>query len=167
MWSNNLLDSGKTLATFFTGCHTAGPNRCPLYENTPSLVESRFNNIFNSLKTRPLGAHFFLDGKNESDYDVIDFNRAKRIIFSSLYSPFDMYPKLAKALAALEKGDASLLLTMIPLPHYTCGAEGSDAFDLSALHGIRCSDGAPVEDTLEEFKEYYEHLAKTSDFADM
>ena len=168
-WDNNLIDTGKTLQFFFDACSAAGPNgTCPLYEPTPSAVRTRVNNILTSLASKPVPV------RNTTSYAVVDFSAAKLALFASLYKPFDTFPRIATALAALEKGDASLLSAFSPPPQLKCTGCGNDesrerfeyAGDLSAGTAIRCSDGEKVNDSDEELRQHYERLAKVSEFAD-
>lgn len=87
-----------------------------------------------------------------------------------------MFPPLVDALAALEKGNASLALGLANTPHLICPSCGdkkkaeSDVFnfagDDSAPAAIMCTDGEPVHDTLEEARKHFEEMSEMSQFAD-
>lgn len=83
--------------------------------------------------------------------------------------------KLASALAKLEKGDASEIVTFSPPETFECSEEcGKKAKgerfekpgDLSGGTAVRCSDGEVVEDGLDELREHYERMLGLSEFAD-
>ncbi|KDQ11946.1 hypothetical protein BOTBODRAFT_432647 [Botryobasidium botryosum FD-172 SS1] len=166
-WITNLVDTDKTIATFFTGCFSAGPSGCSFHAPSPQLIASRLDALYASVKARPVPVYTPLG------YGVVDYSMLQQLIFMSLYTPYTFYPQLADALAALEKNDGGPLLGLstkleeklecdcprTPVPELPGGSD--------AALGIRCTDGAPVEDDLEELQAHFEKLGKLSSFADV
>jgi hypothetical protein len=165
-------DTDKGLEYFFEQCVQAGQLKCALYERTPKAVAARVQKIFDSLKTHPIPV---VIGDGPSDYDVVDYVKVRRTIFSFLYSPFAIGgPALAGILAALEKGDG--------VPYYAAHIDGRNYLQCQSDESIRqdgagfaqlatmaigCSDGDQVNDTLPQLQSWFEANKKQSSFAEL
>ncbi|KDQ18796.1 hypothetical protein BOTBODRAFT_153690 [Botryobasidium botryosum FD-172 SS1] len=166
-WITNLVDTDKTLTAFFTGCFSAGPSGCPFHAPSPQLIASRLDALYASVKARPVPVFTSLG------YGVVDYSMLRQLIFTSLYSPYNSYPQLADALAALEKNDGGPLLGLYARSEekLECDCPRTPVPELplsyDAALGIRCTDGVPVEDDVEELQAHFEKLGKLSSFADV
>jgi len=99
LWSTNLIDTHKTMDAFFTYCHAAGPSNCPFYAPTPDLIAANLTALYASVRARPVPV------RTAKSYGLIDYDRLRVSVFTSLYSPWATWAPLAKALADLARGD--------------------------------------------------------------
>lgn len=79
------------------------------------------------------------------------------MLFSSLYKPLYSFPKVAKILADLEKGDGKSMVAFTKEGfECNCSAEPAPRIDpgSEAMWSIACSDGEKVDDNLETFHDY-------------
>lgn len=171
--ASSVKDTDKGTQLFYEACVAAGPSLCPLYEPSAALIRTRVNALLSSLKTHPITGQ---SARNPADYGTVDYSKVLIAFFEALYKPYEKLPAFAEALAALERGDASLMLGLSPPPHVSCaecgnGGSKSKTFsfvgDESVQLSISCSDGTPVNDTLEEVEEYYRKMAALSQFGDV
>jgi len=169
LWSNNLLDTDKTLQTFFTGCYEAGPLECPFYAPSPEAIRQNLTNLYDSVRAKPIAI------KTRNTYGVLDYNHIRTVIFASLYSPYALFPIVGKALAELAGGDGTSLFELVnpPQPQYDCSCDSSkeeerkwaEVTDASAT--ILCNDGADIPGDLESSRKYFEEMAKKSEWGDI
>lgn len=173
LWSNNLRDTDAELHNLFVDCVDAGPTLCPIYEETPEAIRNRVDRLLNNLQNSPQSYYNTTDGS----FDVIDRNAAKTMIFWTLYKPHGRGYNLTYALAALEDGDAAPAVKLSGVARELkdflscpCGTDGPSRdrqFLWETSTAIACGDGRPVTDSLEELREYYDDMAKTSIFAEV
>jgi len=165
-WATNLIDTDKTLSTVLASCFTAGPSACPFYAPSPELIASRLDALYTSVKARPVPVY------TPSGYGIIGYSALKQLMLIALYAPYNIFPLFAEALAALEKNDGGPLLELRATfePKLECDCPRVPAEPLGsgsdALLAIRCTDGLPVEDGVEELQAHFEKMAKLSSFAD-
>lgn len=172
-WESSIEDTDKGAWLFYAACSAAGPAKCPLYEPTAEAIHARVNRLLDTLKNHPIYARSVSDPSN---YGFIDYSRMKLAIFEALYKPYSNMPPLAVAIAALERGDGSLMLDISGPDHVSCPSCGGgspskpDLFgftkDESRQLSIMCGDAAMVQDTLEDARKTYEKMSKQSEFAD-
>jgi hypothetical protein len=100
--------------------------------------------------------------------EIVTYSLVKCFITAALYRPINLFPSLAKSVAALEKGNGAPFLNLSALRKpfsCDCGAcrlppeppiepEGTE----DAFRAIMCTDGSGMNDTVEEFERYSEHL---------
>lgn len=175
MWSNNLVDTDKILDWFFEACAEAGPKLCSLHDSSASKIKDRFLSLFNSLKTSPMPVAATSLLASPSEYGIVDYALALRVVFAFTYGPYASPVRtftpavLASALAAAEKGD--------PVPLWNLDKNNTIEFKCScgpsspvpflrgdATAAISCTDGDPVEDTTEELQAVYDTLIADSMF---
>lgn len=168
LWADNLADTDKVLETFFTSCVSAGPSACAFYAASPDQIVARLDALYASIKRQPVPVF------SPSQYGTVDYSMLRQVIMSSLTSPYDSFPALAQALAALEKGDGGPMLQMgASGEQLQCDCPGnndaiSGVLGLEAQDAISCTDGTPVEDGLDQLQAFYEETAKKySSFADV
>ena len=145
------------MQTFFDSCHNAGPSGCAFYASSPKAISRNLAKLYDITKSNP----FPVFAPNTSSYGVVDYNFLRNSISLALYFPYLTFPLLADAFAALSQGDA--------IPIWEVGS-----YIQSILGGlsdaeiaISCNDGNFIPATLEDAEQYYNVLAKTSDWADI
>ena len=128
--------------------------------------------ILESLKNKPL-AYYSPGGAAHS---IIDYSNAKYILFSALYQPFIYGPLALKALARAERGDPSLLWqfsfrraaeSLIQCDCPLSGAEEQASYFIEPSIAIACGDGEPVNEGVDELREFYERLGADSFFGEV
>ncbi|KAK6003422.1 hypothetical protein QM012_009193 [Aureobasidium pullulans] len=139
-WYTDLVDTEKTMNSFYQYCVDAGYPACALAnpdgKAEPEHVKQRSLAVIEKLRYDPLA----VVGSNP---EVITSHDLRMLIFQSLYKPVRMFPTLATTIAELEKGDGSNSAQMLK-PHHSlsCRATSVDpVFDLDAQMGILCTDG--------------------------
>lgn len=137
MWSDNLLDTEKTIGSFYYHCARVGYPACALAEKTgktsPEDVESRVNALLKSLYHNPLP----VQGVSGSA-DVITYSDVRSVIFSVLYSPLQ-FPLLAKLLAMVESHDKGLRAPLVGINY--CQGNSAPRLGNDAQLAIACGDG--------------------------
>jgi hypothetical protein len=111
---------------------------------------------------------------------MLDYSRARAIVFTSLYSPWALWPLLAEALADLggPKRDPELMYRLTEMPTFKCTCGGTcddkdrheqdfEALVQDAQAAILCSDGLEVPSDLASAKGYFNKLSKDSEWADI
>ena len=180
LWSNNLLDTDKGYHMFMQSCVDVGPDVCALYKPTVAEVHARINNIFASLKRRPLAVR--APASDPQAYGVADYRSARLALFTLFYAPYAKgtglltAPRIAQALAAAEHGDGALLAQfdasrLTPLK-CECPAPGQpapsflDKFD--SMAAIVCADTARqrLNDTVDDLEAHFSALLRDSEFGE-
>ena len=164
LWSNNLLDTDKTMESFYTGCADAGPDRCAFWAPSPDDIRRNLTNLYNSISVQPIPV------KTGSTYGYVDYKMLHSFVFNSLYSPFARYRLLAQSLADLSSGDGTIVLTATTLPPFECSGDPSKGLEqnnIEAQAAILCNDGADVPADLHSAQKYYEMMSNTSEFGNL
>jgi len=109
-------------------------------------------------------------------YEVIKYEAVKGFLFFVLYATHGSGEFVMDALARLEEGDLEFFgriglqgLTNALL-QCTCPAGGETFFPISSTEitlAIGCGDTDGVTATVDELKEFYDDMAKTSEFAEL
>jgi pimeloyl-ACP methyl ester carboxylesterase len=141
-WSSNLIDTEKTMDSFYFHCARVGYPDCVLAnetgKSTPSEIKKRANSIIQSLYHNPLPVY-------TPGADVLSYSEMKSLIFGALYTPSLVFPLMAGTLLAIEKKDSELLAPLVRALHPTgCTARGLPHYDpvaADAQIAIACSDG--------------------------
>ncbi|KAJ7064208.1 Alpha/Beta hydrolase protein [Mycena amicta] len=161
-----------TLDTFFTACAAVGPSLCafaPNANSTAQQISDRLTALTNAVRTQPVPV------VTPAGYGLVDYSLLRQTIFSTLYTPYALFPTLAKALADLEAGNGAALFQILAEPQFQCSANattGSAGNDEPTVDpagagiGIMCGDAVQVHDTLEELTEFYHNAARVSQFAE-
>ncbi|KZO93929.1 alpha/beta-hydrolase [Calocera viscosa TUFC12733] len=167
-------DTNKVWQGFLTACAEAGPDGCALAhpQSTAKEIEGRIDALADKLITSPLPVPF--TGLNSGIVAASDITAA---IFSSMYKPA-IWPKLAKALAAAEKGDGAPLADLNGFSDIAAMTRPTSMLDnifnrhMGTLGGvvpsaaITCSDTDPStmlsKPDAEDFMDYSRELEKRS-----
>ncbi|KAK7466250.1 hypothetical protein VKT23_004978 [Stygiomarasmius scandens] len=154
-WRTSLRDTSKTIQAFFDTCFAAGPSKCAFYDpNGPSAIETNLRDLYASVKEKPFPV------RTSKSYGLVDYNRLRVTIFTSLYSPYDSWVTLAEGLADLAKGNGTKLFSMQEKDPFQCPCSG-EKDDIStevedANTSILCNDGKEIPGTVEDAVEYHE-----------
>jgi hypothetical protein len=162
-------DADKAMYVFYQACFKAGPQACAIHDKSPDAIKARVDRTLERLKVQPLAASIGAS-LGPLDYGVVDYGLVKNALFTYLYRPYDNAPTIASILAALEQGNANPLWQLLEAEQAVteCSA-GNDAGRAQLVaepqNAIQCSDGAPVNDTLEQLQEWFEANERKSSFA--
>lgn len=102
-WASNLVDTDHVTQFFFDRCHAVG-KKCPLWQETPDLIEETVMNFVNSLKISPL-PFTAIDGSP----DIATYADIRDYLFGMLYVPNIRFPEVAEVMAELIAGNASAI----------------------------------------------------------
>ena len=140
-------------------------------------MAARIDNLFEKLKNRPISVPLPRNGTGSgvADYGVVDYALVRGLVLNFLYRPFNngtmSAGAFARILAAADKGDGlpAWNVNKDAQPPLKCECPGAPVPPTiwDAHLTIMCSDGDPVDDSLEELQELYEKMATDSSFADM
>lgn len=164
LWSNNLLDTDKTMQSFFDGCAAAGPDDCPFYAQTPEDISRNLTALYNNIRDKPVPV------RTKRSYGLVDYSRLRSTVFASLYAPFATFPTLARGLADLAAGDGQVLFQITETPLFKCSCdEGLPEVDVvgDAQAAILCNDGIDIPESLEEFEKYFTKLTNSSSWGEL
>ncbi|KAF8876133.1 alpha/beta hydrolase fold-domain-containing protein, partial [Infundibulicybe gibba] len=164
LWDNGLLDTDKTLQTFFDGCSLAGPNICPFYAPTPKQISQNLTALYTTIKARPVPV------RTVTGYGLVDYARLRLTVFVSLYSPYRSFLPLAKGLADLASGDGRALFDLLTTPRFKCSCDEPDPLaDVASevMLVIMCGDGRVVPRDFESTEKFYKRFSNTSQWADL
>lgn len=163
LYSNNLLDTDKSLQSFFDSCFEGGPHLCPFYESSPQAIARKLDELTQSIFLRPVPVVTGLS------YGLVDYSRLRNTVFLSLYSPYTDFPRLAQGLADLARGNGTTLYQFLETPVFDCAC-GTQVPLQPVLEGrnvIGCTDGKEVRDTFEESEAYLRDLLRQSQWAEL
>ena len=113
--TNTLASTDDTLTSIYDSCVAAGPQLCPIYENSTDLVRARVNAVLDSVHVEPLAAINDTDASN-IEWTVVDYTAVTTLLFNTLYTPYASAQGFAEAIVALEQGDPSVVLQAIMSP---------------------------------------------------
>ncbi|KAF9040647.1 TAP-like protein-domain-containing protein [Panaeolus papilionaceus] len=105
--SKNFTTMDAAMEVFVSSCHAAGPTGCAFWAPTPSLIRQNQTKLFDIVKHYPVSV-----SSPAGPHGVVDIDLLRGATFGSLFSPYQDFPRLAEAYAALAQGDGSLILTM-------------------------------------------------------
>ncbi|KAF8959384.1 Alpha/Beta hydrolase protein [Flammula alnicola] len=162
LWSNNLLDTDKVMDSFYTGCAEAGPDSCAFWAPTADDIRHNLTTLYDSLRSRPIPM------RTKSGYGLLDYSVLRSLIFASLYSPYALFPVVARRLAELASGDGQLLFDMMNPPPFECSCD-SPVFATvpDAQAAVLCNDGDDVPGDLESTQKYFDMTTKASSWGDI
>ncbi|KAJ7648654.1 TAP-like protein-domain-containing protein, partial [Mycena polygramma] len=163
-WSTSLIDTDKAWASFLQGCVSAGPDECAFYAPTAAEISDKVDKIYASLRARPIPV------RTDTSFGIVDYSMLRRKIFTSLYTPYANFPKLAQALADLSTGNATALFKMFEKPAFQCACDPAEyLFEPveEAGTGVLCNDGNRISPEYEDLVAHYQEMSKNSSWADM
>ncbi|KAF7340406.1 AB hydrolase-1 domain-containing protein [Mycena venus] len=145
--TGSLMDTDKTLQTFFDGCVSAGPSACAFYAPTASQIASNLASLADSIRAQP---------------------------FPRPHLPLARHGRLqllSQLHLRLSEGNATGVYTANQTPDFECDCT-SDAAPFTAnifesQIATACGDGPVVNDSITELREFYTNQAKVSSFADI
>ncbi|KAJ7083877.1 Alpha/Beta hydrolase protein [Mycena epipterygia] len=157
-------DANKVLQSFFDGCAAAGPDLCAFYKPTAAEISDRLSALTSSIRAKPVPVI------TATSYAIVDYS----LVLDTLYGSFDMpylsFGLLAEGLAALERGNGTLLYSLSQEAPFQCDCSNDTVpFHLNvgeAMIAILCGDAVKVTDSIEQLRAFYENAAKTSEFAE-
>ncbi|KAK8164207.1 TAP-like protein-domain-containing protein, partial [Phyllosticta citrichinensis] len=162
LWFDNLLDTEKEMANFYSRCAEGGSSSCELAtpNATAADIEATVAAILANLYHNPLPV------AHELFPEVVTWSDVRLFIFMALYGPMEGFPAMAKMLHTLQQADASARMAeYLSSKHfYACaappnggsgggggggGGNGNDTqgapVDGEALQAIMCGDGDPQD----------------------
>lgn len=164
LWSNNLLDTEKTMDSFYTGCADAGPDHCAFWAPSPDDIRQNLTNIYDSIKVQPVPV------KTGSTYGYVDYTMLHLFVFQSLYFPITTFPLLAQALADLAVGNGTIVLEWMTPPPFECSVDSSKDLVENGIESeiaVICNDAANIPADLRSTQNYFEMMSNLSEFGDM
>ncbi|KAJ3539136.1 hypothetical protein NM688_g6410 [Phlebia brevispora] len=174
LWSNNLVDTEETLDWFFEECIEAGPELCALYDSSAAKIKERVMRLLASIQKEPIPVVASTTLSSPTEYGIVDYALALRVLFVFLYFPYHTFAQtapatdLAFALASAEKGDGVPLwnLQAAYIVQFKCSCSPAPPLPQPiATTAIMCSDGDPVEESIEEMQTLLDKIARDSMFA--
>lgn len=169
------IDSDKALSFFCSSCHEAGADKCAFYADSPSEICQNVLGLRDQLRLAPAPVYPDANGT----YGIVDYSAFQLYLYNALYHPYPRFVQMAEELAALKKGDASLVNAAItggaaPNPDALCAVPSDDEKQFNSgpevIVAVVCSDSAPngsVKDTLEEAQAYNADVILRGSFSDL
>ncbi|KAL2426476.1 hypothetical protein ABEF95_007762 [Exophiala dermatitidis] len=114
-WRKNLQDNNKLWIFFHQWCFDAGP-RCALYDNTTkewTQIASKVNSFLNHLQSNPLSI------VSRNQIQLVRYYDIENLMHRASYGPWQVWPRLARGLAALMEGDMSTFTSLFALDTWT------------------------------------------------
>ena len=165
LWSSNLLDIEEVINSLFQFCHQAGPERCPIYESTPSLIRARYFRTLDALKLTPVPV------PTSNPPVVITHTLITTQLIMAAYDPLAAFPLVASTARALETNDQNALIALTswipPTARCNCAMKFPTWFTSNeAFYAIACGDN-PASGTFDPavFSKVYEGLVADSPHA--
>jgi pimeloyl-ACP methyl ester carboxylesterase len=162
-WSSNLLDTEKSMATFYFHCARAGFPACLLSNkantSTPAEIENRTNAIINSLYHNPLPV-------TTPYFGVLSYSDLKGFVLGALYTPMIGFPVIGFLLYTVEQNNGSYLELLMRAMHPSgCSsdplAQYYDPIAGDAQTAIACSDADDQSHlTRSEFEAFAQELTE-------
>ncbi|KAJ6478062.1 hypothetical protein C8R47DRAFT_1323137 [Mycena vitilis] len=118
---------------------------------------NKVDKIYASLRARPIPVQI------DTSFGIVDYSMLRRKIFTSLYTPYANFPKLAQALADLSTGNATTLFKMFEKPAFQCACDPADyLFEPveEAGPGVLCNDGKRISPEYEDLVVHYQEMSK-------
>lgn len=159
-WDSNLPDIDAIEASFYRFCYEGGPENCPLYESSPTLIRDRVYAIRDMLRQSPIPVYHAKGPAllTEAALDILSFN--------VMYFPVQSFSTLAEILVAAEKRDQKALANFAaffsPTVSCDCDPVPGQLPSNEASAAIACSDGDPVSYDPESHKQYFGSMSSDS-----
>ncbi|KAJ7024701.1 TAP-like protein-domain-containing protein [Mycena alexandri] len=165
--TNAMLDTDKAMQTFFDGCAKAGTEGCAFHAASASEMPAKLDALSSAIKTQPFPVIA------PQSHGIVDILFLRNAILDAVYAPYDLFAPLARGLAVLATGNATLLYTQNEVPNFECDCTNSSAAlpfhenNFESYMTIACGDPVPINDTVGELQTFYEATTKVSSFADL
>ena len=164
IWPINLLDTNKTMESFYTGCADAGPDRCAFWAPSPDDIRQNLTNLYDSISVQPIPV------KTGNTYGYVDYKMLHSLVFNSLYSPFATYRRLAQGLADLAAGNGAIVLKAMTPPPFECSGDSSKELERNVLEAqiaVLCNDAANIPADLHSAQKHFEMMSNVSEFGNI
>ena len=164
LWSNNLLDTDKTMESFYTGCADAGPDLCAFWAPSPDDIRQNLTNLYDSISVQPIPV------KSGNTYGYVDYKMLHASVFESLYTPIAAYRRLAQGLADLAAGNGTIILKAMTPPPFECSQDSSKDLNqnyIEAQIAIMCNDGANIPTDLHSAQKHFKMMSNMSEFGNL
>ena len=142
LWPSYLVDMEEVINSLFQFCHQAGPERCPIYESTPSLIRARYFRTLDALKLSPVPI------STANPPLVVTHSLLTAQLVIGAYTPHRSFPIIASTVHALETDDQEALIELIsltdlvpPLAQCNCSEQSLPWFAPNeAFYAVACGD---------------------------
>ena len=168
---NYLHDADRVMDAFYDFCHSAGPEGCAFYAETPGLIEQRLDNLLEEIRRYPV---IIPDSSSGPDMpELVTWSKVKMIISMALYQPVKLFKTFAEVLQALEERNGrpywdfknggkpptpACSVKAVP-PDVPAEEEGND----DAGNAINCADKWPLyRGSIEDLEDYARRLLEVS-----
>ncbi|KAF5365425.1 hypothetical protein D9758_010839 [Tetrapyrgos nigripes] len=141
-----IVDTDKSMQTFYDSCHSAGPDSCPFYSSSPSEIEAALNDIYETVRLQPVPV------SSGDTFGVLTYDRLRGAILAALEYP-PLFPTLAEGLAELQAGNGTII--------YHSGTATVAGLSWDALVAIWCSDTNPSDADAEQLRQYMSKINST------
>ena len=152
------------MESFYTGCADAGPDRCAFWAPSPNDIRRNLTNLYESISVQPVPV------KTGNTYGYIDYKMLHSLVFSSLYSPFAAYRRLAQGLADLAAGDGTIILNAMTPPPFECSGDSSKGLEQNTIEAqiaILCNDVVNIPADLHSAQKHFEFMSNVSEFGNL
>lgn len=167
-----MLDTDNALTAYYAACVEAGPSLCAIYEDSVDKIRARVDKLIAQIRIAPVP--MYVDTNLSAiSFGVVDSSTVLQQLFSTLYEPFSSGPRFAGALAALERGDGSLIFPGSDASAFealdTCNFDPSQPFVspfIDLIAPIKCGDSlVNGTQTLAQSSAAYADMLSVSPFA--
>jgi hypothetical protein len=108
-WMTNLQDTDSIVDSFFEECYAAGPDKCALYSaHGPKRIAKAFHDTFQELFKGPIP----VPAHDVYGPDIVTYHDAMMILTRALYDPREGFPRLARIVHDLSKGNGTELAAL-------------------------------------------------------
>ncbi|KAJ6569126.1 TAP-like protein-domain-containing protein [Mycena capillaripes] len=163
--TGSMMDTDKTLQTFFDGCIAAGPDGCAFYAPTAAEIAANLDALTESIRAQPFPV------LTDLSHGIVDYSFFRNYIFAALYSPYNSFVGFAQGLAQLAAGNATGVYTANQVPAFECDCNTPVVPFTGNIYesqiATTCTDATPVHDSISDLREFYQNEAKLSSFADI
>ncbi|RYO81646.1 hypothetical protein DL764_009733 [Monosporascus ibericus] len=123
---NFLRDTDRVMNAFYDYCHSAGPEDCAFYAESPGAIEQRLSCLLEEIRKYPVVVPASDSGPGMPQ--LVTWSNVKRLISSALYQPIHMFKKFARVLKALEEGDG--------VPFYELAGTGQSTPPICSIEAV-------------------------------
>ena len=170
---NFLHDTDQVLQAFYDFCHSSGPERCAMYDESPDAIQKRLEVMLEDIRKSPVIIPGGVDGSGPDMPELVTYSKVKKLLSNALDAPVYTFKSFAQILRALEKGDGLPYweyLNPIGNPTPACSAETVPtdipklSYNTEDLFGTTiCQDkGGSDFETVDEFVEFADRLMNAS-----
>ena len=164
LWSNSLLDTDKTMESFYTACADAGPDLCAFWAPSADDIRQNLTNLYDSISVQPVPV------KTGNTYGYVDYKMLHNLVFQSIYFPFATYYLLAQGLADLAAGNGTFIFKAMNPSPFECSKDSSKDLERNAREAemaIVCNDGVDIPADLHSAQKHFEMMSNLSEFGNI